>query len=113
MAFIILILDGHMATATAAAIITSARTLSRAVVTYQDGYRPNDHRNHDAQDYDIPNGHSATASCSVFLFWKKGSFEMRRYPRAITEMMQRIIPDTTGDSPAIRLPSTYTTDATA
>ena len=106
MAFIILVLDDHT-TAAAVAFIATAGTLSRAVVAYQDRYSPSDDGDHDAQDYDVPYGHSATASCSAsFLFWKKGFFAISRYPNAATAMTHMMIPDTTGDSPAIRLPRT-------
>ena len=106
MVLIILVLDDHT-TAAAVAFIAPAGTFSRAVVTYQDCYRSPDHRDHDAQDDDVPYGHSATASCSgSFLFWKKGSFATSRYPRATTAMIHMMIPDTTGESPAIMLPRT-------
>ena len=78
---------------------------------YQDRHR------YDSDDYpkydQVPYGHSAVASVSAFLFWRKGSLEISMYAMAAAAMIDMITPDTSTEVPPIRLPMTYTMAATA
>ena len=100
--------------AAAAASVASAGTAARTVGPHQRQDRSYDGEGHEAQDDQAAGGHSATASSffPILFMIRKGSFATSRYTRAATDRIAMTIPDISAEVPQMRLPITYTMEAT-
>ena len=98
----------------ASAASVAAAGATSGVVSADQGYdRPGNHQDDDAEDDHGSGGHCAVASLRRILSpTMNGFLETSRKTSTATDMTAITMPEVSGDSPPMKLPTTYTMDAT-